>query len=83
MQRMTLKEFVNYPLVHLDALREGNTEFHPAMTGTSTDLAQLDDADSVPRPFLDQEAVVVNCLDSDGPRLSPAHTEVIERRETP
>ena len=73
MQGMTQKEFLKYPFVHLDALREGSKEVHPVMAGTSMALVRFDDVDLVHHPFLDREPVVVNGLVSDGPWLSPAH----------
>ena len=77
MQGMTQKEILKYPFVHLDALWEGSKEVHPVMAGTSMALVQFDDVDSVPHPFLDQEPVVVKALVSDGPWLSPAHSEIM------
>ena len=77
MQGMTQKELLKYPVVHTDALREGSKEVHSIMAGTSMALVRLDDVDLVPNPFLDQETVVVNGLVSDGPWLSPAHTEIM------
>ena len=77
MQGTTQKEFLKYPFVHLDALREGSKEVHPVMAGTSMALVRFDDADLVPHPFLGQEPVVVNGLVSGGPWLSPAHSEIM------
>ena len=51
MQGMTQKEFLKYPFVHLDALREGSKEVHPVMAGTSMALVRFDDADLVPTRF--------------------------------
>ena len=82
LQGMT-QEFLKYPIVHLDALREGSKEVHPMMPGTSMALVRFDDVDLLPHPFFDQETFVVNGLVSDGPWLSPAHSEVMEGRATP
>ena len=82
MQGMT-QEFLKYPIVHRDALREGSKEVHPMMPGTSMALVRFDDVDLLPHPFLDQETFVVNGLVSDGPWLSPAHSEVMGGRATP
>ena len=77
LQGMTQKEFLKYPFVHLDALREGSKEAHPVMAGTWMALVRFDDVDLVPHPFLGHETVVVNGLVSDGPWLSSAHSEVL------
>ena len=69
--------FLEYPFPHLDALREGSKEVHSVMAGSSMTLVRFDPVDVVPHPFLDQEAVVVNGVVSDGPWLSPTHTEDI------
>ena len=82
MQGMTQKEILKYPFVHPDALREISNEVHPVMAGTSTALVPFDDVDLVPHPFLDQETVVVNGLVSNGPWLSPAHSEIMGGRAT-
>ena len=81
-QRM-MQEFLKYPFVYLDTLREGSKENHPVMAGTLIDLVRFDDVDLVSHPFLDQETVVVNGLVSDGSWLSPAHTEMMGQRATP
>ena len=83
MQGKTQKGFLKYPFVHLDALRKGSTGVHPVMAGTSMALVRFDDVDLVPHPFLDQEPVVVNGLVSDGPWLSPAHSEFMGGRAMP
>ena len=77
MQGLMQKEFLKYPFVHLDALREGSKEVHPVMAGTSMALVRFDDVDLVPHPFLDKETVVVKGLVSDGLWLSLAHTEIM------
>ena len=83
MQRRTHKEFLKEPLLHLDALREGNKEVQPIMAGTSMSLVRFHDVDLVQHPLLDQETVVVNGLISDGLWLSPAQTEIMRERATP
>ena len=74
---LTQKEFLKYLFVHLDAILEDSEEVHSVMAGSSTALVRFDHVDLVPHPFLYQGVVVVTSLVSDGPWLSPAHTETL------